>query len=80
MGSENFILDGGWNHAPLARRHTGDGKETDAYKPWIEYRGDWYSPPGRFPSGVDKFALHVRRLGMRFGFWCEPQVSEGTPD
>jgi alpha-galactosidase len=80
IGVENFVFDAGWNHAPNAKLHDNDGKELDILKPWYQKLGDWTYSKERFGSGMDKFGLLVKSLGMRFGIWIEPRVSPGMPD
>lgn len=63
-GCEAFVLDGGWNNLP---------DNTD----WWNAVGSW-DRPGRFISGVRKFADYVKSKGMRFGIWFEPRAADGS--
>lgn len=60
LGFGVCTLDAGWF-----------GSE-DAEGGWHEQRGDWDKVNRmRFPGGVRECADEARRLGMRFGLWCE---------
>ena len=58
LGVEVFIVTAGWYA-------TGD---------WISGEGDWYARPELYPNGLEEVAAAVRRLGMRFGLWWEPEA------
>ncbi|GAA1986658.1 alpha-galactosidase [Catenulispora subtropica] len=58
-GAELFVLDDGWFGA---RRDDTAGL------------GDWAPFRGAFPNGLRPLAAEVRRLGMRFGLWVEPEM------
>lgn len=60
LGVEVFVIDDGWFRG-RQRRERGAG--------W----GDWHADPARFPGGLERFADDIRRLGMRFGIWVEPE-------
>jgi alpha-galactosidase len=59
LGVELFVMDDGWFGA-----RTGDHAGL----------GDWAPNPTRFPRGLRPLAAEVRRLGMRFGLWVEPEM------
>ncbi|MEV4805705.1 alpha-galactosidase [Nonomuraea sp. NPDC049421] len=59
VGVERFVLDDGWF---LGRRHDGAGL------------GDWYVDPAVWPDGLHPLAERVRKLGMEFGLWVEPEM------
>ncbi|TCO52568.1 alpha-galactosidase [Actinocrispum wychmicini] len=59
LGCELFVMDDGWFGA---RTHDAAGL------------GDWTVNPTKFPGGLDPLIAEVRRLGMRFGLWVEPEM------
>ncbi len=59
LGVELFVVDDGWF---AGRDHDRAGL------------GDWYADPRRFPDGLGPLADEVRRLGMGFGLWVEPEM------
>ncbi|MEV4413235.1 alpha-galactosidase [Catellatospora sp. NPDC049609] len=59
LGVERFVLDDGWF---LGRRHDRAGL------------GDWYVDPQVWPDGLHPLVDEVRRLGMQFGLWVEPEM------
>ena len=59
MGLEYFVVDAGW---------FGRGKL------WYSIAGDWEENlTGGFCGRMKEFADYVRSLGMKFGFWLEPE-------
>jgi alpha-galactosidase len=65
LGVELFVTDDGWFGA-----RTGDHAGL----------GDWVPNPVRFPRGLGPLAAEVRRLGMRFGLWVEPEMVNPDSD
>ncbi|MFO1037906.1 MAG: alpha-galactosidase [Geminicoccaceae bacterium] len=65
LGIERFVLDDGW----FGRR---DDDTTSL--------GDWTPHPVKFPHGLRPLAEHVRRLGMEFGLWVEPEMVSPDSD
>jgi alpha-galactosidase len=59
VGVERFVLDDGWF---LGRRDDTAGL------------GDWLVDPVVWPEGLHPLVAHVRRLGMEFGLWVEPEM------
>jgi alpha-galactosidase len=59
IGVERFVLDDGWFRG---RRDDTAGL------------GDWYVDPDVWPDGLGPLVSHVRKLGMRFGLWVEPEM------
>ncbi len=59
VGVERYVLDDGWF---LGRRHAGAGL------------GDWAVDPAVWPHGLHPLVDHVRRLGLQFGLWFEPEM------
>jgi alpha-galactosidase len=65
LGVELFVMDDGWFGA-----RTGDHAGL----------GDWAPNPVRFPRGLRPLVAEVRRLGMRFGLWVEPEMVNPDSD
>ncbi|MFI7383694.1 alpha-galactosidase [Streptomyces sp. NPDC049813] len=65
LGVELFVVDDGW-----FGRRTSDRAGL----------GDWRPNPERFPHGLGPLADEVRRLGMRFGLWVEPEMTNPDSD
>jgi alpha-galactosidase len=65
LGAELFVMDDGWFGARTSDRAG---------------LGDWSPNPRRFPRGLKPLADEVRRLGMRFGLWVEPEMVNPDSD
>ena len=65
LGVELFCIDDGWFGA---RRHDRAGL------------GDWRVSPEIFPRGLAPVVAEVRRLGMKFGLWVEPEMVNPDSD
>ena len=65
IGVELFVVDDGWFGA---RRHDRAGL------------GDWTVSPDVFPDGLRPLADEIRRLGMKFGLWVEPEMVNPDSD
>ena len=64
VGVERFVVDDGWF---LGRRDDTAGL------------GDWYVDQAVWPDGaLHRLAAEVKRLGMQFGLWFEPEMA--NPD
>jgi alpha-galactosidase len=59
IGVEMFCVDDGWF----------GGRRCD--KAGL---GDWVVSPHAFPNGIRPLIEEVKRLGMRFGLWVEPEM------
>jgi alpha-galactosidase len=59
VGVERFVLDDGWFGG---RRDDGSGL------------GDWWVSPEAHPDGLAPLIERVRKLGMEFGIWVEPEM------
>ncbi len=59
LGVELFCVDDGWFSG---RRHERAGL------------GDWTVDRSIFPQGLAPLITEVRRMGMRFGLWVEPEM------
>lgn len=65
VGAERFVLDDGW-----FRRRRDDRAGL----------GDWYVDEEVWPSGLHPLVDHVKRLGMDFGLWVEPEMVNPDSD
>ncbi|GIL31946.1 alpha-galactosidase [Actinocatenispora comari] len=65
IGCELFVMDDGWF-----------GARTSAEAGL----GDWRVNPDRFPNGLTPLIDEVRRLGMDFGIWVEPEMVNPDSD
>jgi alpha-galactosidase len=65
VGVERFVLDDGWFRH---RRSDRAGL------------GDWYVDETVWPGGLHPLVDHVRRLGMQFGLWVEPEMVNPDSD
>lgn len=58
-GIELFVLDDGWFS-------TRNGETSGL--------GDWWANRDRLPNGIKGLATRVKKLGMKFGLWFEPEM------
>jgi alpha-galactosidase len=65
LGVERFVLDDGWFGN---RRNDTAGL------------GDWYVAADVWPEGLNPLISHVRKLGMEFGLWVEPEMVNPDSD
>lgn len=65
LGAERFVLDDGW----FGRR---DDDTTSL--------GDWTVDRRKWPDGLHPLIAHVRKLGMTFGLWVEPEMVNPESD
>ncbi len=65
VGIELFVMDDGWF-----------GKRNDD----TSSLGDWKSNPKKLPGGVKGMAEKVKRLGLDFGIWIEPEMISEDSD
>lgn len=65
IGIERFVIDDGWFGS---RRNDTSGL------------GDWYESPDVWPQGLGPIVDHVRKLGMSFGLWFEPEMVNPSSD
>ena len=65
LGAERFVLDDGW----FGRR---DDDTTSL--------GDWTVDRRKWPDGLHPLIAHVRKLGMTFGLWVEPEMVNPDSD
>ncbi|MFJ8822992.1 alpha-galactosidase [Streptomyces sp. NPDC102467] len=65
LGVELFVVDDGWFGRRVSDRAG---------------LGDWQPNPERFPHGLGPLTDEVRRLGMRFGLWVEPEMTNPDSD
>lgn len=65
IGVELFVVDDGWFGARTSDRAG---------------LGDWTPNPARFPQGLKPLADQVHGLGMQFGIWVEPEMTNPDSD
>ncbi len=65
-GADVFTVDDGW----FGRR---DAECRDGL-------GDWWENPQKFPNGLERIATEVKKAGMRFGLWIEPEMVNPKSD
>lgn len=65
IGIELFVLDDGW----FGRRN-GDNASL----------GDWYPNMEKLPEGIAGLAKKIEELGMKFGLWFEPEMTNKDSD
>ena len=65
IGVELFVMDDGWF-----------GRRVDD----TAGLGDWTPNPDRFPDGLAPLIKHVHGLGMKFGLWVEPEMTNPDSD
>lgn len=65
LGVELFVVDDGWFGARTSDRAG---------------LGDWTPNPHRFPDGLRPLGDEIRRLGMGFGLWVEPEMTNPDSD
>jgi alpha-galactosidase len=59
IGVERFVMDDGWFGA------------RDTSRAGL---GDWTPNPKKFPNGLQPLIEYVKKLGMDFGLWVEPEM------
>ncbi|MCR5033542.1 MAG: alpha-galactosidase [Lachnospiraceae bacterium] len=64
-GIELFVLDDGW----YGERNIDDRS-----------LGDWYPNPKKLPHGVSGLSEKVEALGLKFGIWIEPEMTNKNSD
>ncbi|WP_328885741.1 alpha-galactosidase [Streptomyces sp. NBC_00316] len=65
LGAELFVVDDGW-----FGQRTSDRAGL----------GDWHPNPERFPHGLGPLVEEIRQLGMGFGLWVEPEMTNPDSD
>jgi alpha-galactosidase len=65
LGIEMFIMDDGW----FGERNSDRAG-----------LGDWQPNPAKFPRGLTPLADRVHELGMQFGLWVEPEMTNPDSD
>ena len=65
LGAERFVLDDGW----FGRRD--DDRSS---------LGDWVVDRRKWPDGLHPLIAHVRKRGMSFGLWFEPEMVNPDSD
>ena len=65
LGIELFVLDDGW----FGKRN-GDNCSL----------GDWYPNYEKLPGGITGLAQKIEKMGMKFGLWFEPEMTNKDSD
>ena len=65
LGMEGFCVDDGW----FGRRD--DDRSS---------LGDWWSHPKKHPKGIAHFAKKIKKMGLLFGLWVEPEMISENSD
>lgn len=65
VGVELFVLDDGWF-----------GTRDDDW----QALGDWYPDKRKLPEGIAGLSRKVEDLGMKFGLWIEPEMTNKNSD
>ncbi|MBI1217135.1 MAG: alpha-galactosidase [Rhodobacteraceae bacterium] len=69
LGAERFVLDDGW----FGGEKSGRDDDTTSLGDWVVDRRKW-------PDGLHPLIAHVRKLGMTFGLWVEPEMVNPDSD
>jgi alpha-galactosidase len=65
LGIELFVLDDGW----FGKRNSDNCS-----------LGDWYPNTEKLPEGVAGIAGKIEKMGMKFGLWFEPEMTNKDSD
>ena len=65
LGAELFVLDDGWF-----------GKRNDDHSSL----GDWTVNRAKIPSGIDGLSQKIKKIGLQFGLWVEPEMVSTDSD
>lgn len=65
LGIELFVLDDGWF-----------GKRDDD----TSSLGDWYPDLRKLPEGISGIARKIEEMGLKFGLWFEPEMTNKDSD
>lgn len=65
IGVELFVLDDGW----FGERNKDDRS-----------LGDWYPNMEKLPEGIKGLAEKIENIGMKFGLWFEPEMTNKNSD
>jgi alpha-galactosidase len=65
IGIELFVLDDGWF-----------GKREDD----TTSLGDWYTNTDKLPKGIGHLAQEIKKKGLQFGLWFEPEMTNIESD
>jgi len=65
LGIELFVLDDGW----FGRRNDDNAG-----------LGDYTVNPKKFPRGLARFAKRIKKMGLMFGIWFEPEMINPDSD
>ncbi|MFO7968545.1 MAG: alpha-galactosidase [Bacillota bacterium] len=59
LGIECFCLDDGW----FGERHNDESS-----------LGDWQENKKKLPGGLERFSHKIKKMGLKFGLWVEPEM------
>jgi len=59
LGIECFCLDDGW----FGERHND-----------MTSLGDWHENKNKLPGGLERLSKKIKKLGLKFGIWVEPEM------
>lgn len=65
VGVELFVLDDGWF-----------GTRDDD----TQGLGDWYANLNKLPHGIEGLSAEIEKMGMHFGLWIEPEMTNKNSD
>lgn len=65
IGVELLVLDDGW----FGKRNSADCS-----------LGDWHPNLEKLPSGIDGISRTIEEMGMKFGLWFEPEMTNKDSD
>ncbi len=65
FGFDMLVMDDGW---------FGERNDDDAGL------GDWYANPAKFPNGLASFVREIKKRGVKFGIWVEPEMVSPKSD
>lgn len=65
LGIELFVLDDGW----FGKRNWDDSS-----------LGDWYPNLEKLPEGITGLARKIQDMGLKFGLWFEPEMTNKDSD
>ena len=68
MGGELFVMDDGWFGDKYQRNNDSSSL------------GDWVVDKKKLPEGIGALISEAKRLGIKFGIWIEPEMSNTTSE
>lgn len=68
MGGELFVMDDGWFGDKYPRNNDSSSL------------GDWVVDEKKLPEGIDGLIRDVKKHGIKFGIWIEPEMANTTSE